>query len=263
MTIAGFATGCERGIIPARRVTRWRGSDSTTAIGACRERGFLGGTPSGGRRALDLELRRGAGAYIARGDGADETRSRGAAASRATSRRSHEHGLFGQPTVIKQSRDAGQRPPIVIEGGRRYAAIGTERSTGPQALYASRGPLSPGRLRGAVRHHTQRMPTRRWGRGSGRLQAILLGGAAGAFLGTEHSKLPLTFEEGASRHLGSAVVMPFDDRSTCARDPGRIGPVLRDEFAAASASPQVATVRQEERLHRLATDRPLGSVTAE
>jgi uncharacterized membrane protein len=79
------------------------------------------------------------------------------------------------------------------------------------------------------------------------------------------SDVPLTFEGtraiGAS--LGSGVVMPFDDTVDLRLVLRRIAQFFRDESCGQCVPCRVGTVRQEEVLHRLATDRPFGSVKQE
>ncbi|HEY4589996.1 MAG TPA: NADH-ubiquinone oxidoreductase-F iron-sulfur binding region domain-containing protein, partial [Thermoanaerobaculia bacterium] len=101
--------------------------------------------------------------------------------------------------------------------------------------------------------------------GNGRIQAILLGGAAGAFVTPDHLDAPLTFEgtRAIGATLGSAVVMPFDDTVDLRQILRRIAQFFRDESCGQCVPCRVGTVRQEELLHRLATDRPHGSLAAE
>ncbi len=97
--------------------------------------------------------------------------------------------------------------------------------------------------------------------GSGRLQAILLGGAAGGFVTPDQLDIPLTFEgtRAAGASLGSAVVMPFDDTVDLRQVLRRIAQFFRDESCGQCVPCRVGTVRQEELLARLAADRPFGS----
>ena len=94
---------------------------------------------------------------------------------------------------------------------------------------------------------------------------MLLGGAAGAFVTPEQLDVPLTFEgtRAAGATLGSAVVMPFDDTVDLRQVLRRIAQFFRDESCGQCVPCRVGTVRQEELLHRLAADRPLGSMDQE
>src|SRR5205807_3288659 len=63
--------------------------------------------------------------------------------------------------------------------------------------------------------------------------------------------------------LGSGVVMPFDDTVDLRQVLRRIAQFFRDESCGQCVPCRVGAVRQEEVLHRLAADRPLGSVERE
>jgi NADH-quinone oxidoreductase subunit F len=97
------------------------------------------------------------------------------------------------------------------------------------------------------------------------LRAVLLGGAAGAFVGPDGLDVPLTFEgaTAAGVTLGSGVVMVLDDTVDLAPFLLRIAAFFRDESCGQCVPCRVGTVRQEEALERLASGRPIGSVEAE
>ena len=101
--------------------------------------------------------------------------------------------------------------------------------------------------------------------GSGRLRAVLLGGAAGTFVGPHELDHPLTFENtraiGAS--LGSGVVMLFDDTVDLRRILLRIASFFRHETCGQCVPCRVGVLRQQEALERLMRARPLGSVAQE
>ena len=82
------------------------------------------------------------------------------------------------------------------------------------------------------------------------LQAILLGGAAGMFVGPESLDLRLTFEDAraAGLTLGSGVVMVFDDTADLPDLLGRIASFFEDESCGQCVPCRVGTVRQRELL---------------
>jgi NADH-quinone oxidoreductase subunit F len=94
-----------------------------------------------------------------------------------------------------------------------------------------------------------------------KLQAILLGGAAGTFVGPESLDLRLTFEDtrAAGASLGSGVVMVFDDTVDLEGIVTRIAEFFREESCGQCVPCRVGTIRQKEALERLAQRRPLGS----
>ncbi|MFQ5702042.1 MAG: NADH-ubiquinone oxidoreductase-F iron-sulfur binding region domain-containing protein, partial [Acidobacteriota bacterium] len=93
-----------------------------------------------------------------------------------------------------------------------------------------------------------------WEAGGGSVQAVLLGGAAGVFLGPEDLDLPLTFEDAraAGATVGSGAVVVFDKTVDLADIVLRIAAFFRDESCGQCVPCRVGTVRQEEALHRLA-----------
>jgi NADH-quinone oxidoreductase subunit F len=97
------------------------------------------------------------------------------------------------------------------------------------------------------------------------LKAILLGGAAGVFVGPEALDLPLTFEatRAAGATLGSGVVMVFDETADLAGALLRIAAFFRNESCGQCVPCRIGTVRQEELLARLAAGRPRGTVADE
>ncbi|HYG64320.1 MAG TPA: NADH-ubiquinone oxidoreductase-F iron-sulfur binding region domain-containing protein, partial [Thermoanaerobaculia bacterium] len=267
MTIAGFATGCEKGYLYIRGEYPLATERLQNAIRRCYERGFLGANILGDGVRFDLELRRGAGAYIC----GEETALINSLEGRRGEPRNKppfptQVGLFGQPTVINNVETLVNVLPILIDGGRAYAAIGTERSTGPKLFCVSGYVQRPGVYEFPFGITLRELIEAAGGvSGSGRLQAILLGGAAGGFVTPEQLDVPLTFEgtRAAGASLGSAVVMPFDDTVDLRQALRRIAQFFRDESCGQCVPCRVGTVRQEELLHRLATDRPHGSLEQE
>ena len=86
------------------------------------------------------------------------------------------------------------------------------------------------------------------------IRAILLGGAAGVFVGPEALDVPLTFEgtRAIGATLGSGVVMVFDETADLVGTLRRIAAFFRDESCGQCVPCRVGTVRQEELLARLA-----------
>jgi NADH-quinone oxidoreductase subunit F len=97
------------------------------------------------------------------------------------------------------------------------------------------------------------------------IKAVLLGGAAGAFVGADALDAPLTFEGtrviGAT--VGSGVVLVYDETADIVDALRRIAAFFRDESCGQCVPCRVGTVRQEELLARLAADRPIGDRTTE
>ena len=89
------------------------------------------------------------------------------------------------------------------------------------------------------------------------MKAVLLGGAAGAFVGPDQLDLRLTHEDtrAAGVTLGSGVVIVYDDAAELVPALLRIAEFFRDESCGQCVPCRVGTVRQEEALKRLAAGR--------
>ena len=90
--------------------------------------------------------------------------------------------------------------------------------------------------------------------GGREIRAILLGGAAGVFVGPDALDMPLTFEatRAAGATLGSGVIMVFDETVDLVDTLRRIAQFFRDESCGQCVPCRVGSVRQEELLARLA-----------
>jgi NADH-quinone oxidoreductase subunit F len=280
MTIAGFATGCEQGYLYIRGEYPLATTRLDHAIRLCRDRGLLGGDVLGHGVRFDVELRRGAGAYIC---GEEMALINSLEGRRGEPRNKPpfptQVGLFGKPTVMNNVETLVNVLPIVLGGGKAFAAAGTEGSTGTKLFCVSGHVARPGvyevtfgvtlrqllALAGGPGGPGEAGGTGSMGAPGRRLQAVLLGGAAGVFVTPDQLDVPLTFEgaRAIGAALGSGVVMAFDDTVDLRRALRRIAQFFRDESCGQCVPCRVGAVRQEEVLHRLAQDRPLGSVAQE
>jgi NADH-quinone oxidoreductase subunit F len=267
MTIAGYATGCERGYLYLRGEYPLAGERLSHAIATARARGFLGNNMLGHGVRFDIEIRRGAGAYIC---GEETALFNSIEGFRGEPRNKPpfptQVGLFGKPTVVNNVETLINVLLIVQIGGERYATIGTSGSAGPRLFCLSGHVNRPGVYEVAFGTTLRQLIELGGGvSGSGKLQAVLLGGAAGAFVSPDELDTPLTFEGvraiGAS--LGSGVVMLFDDTVNLREILVRITRFFRDESCGQCVPCRVGTVRQEELLQRLVGADPIGSVETE
>src|SRR5690606_24812607 len=125
-------------------------------------------------------------------------------------------GLFGRPTVVNNVETLASVPGIVLGGGAAFSAIGTGGSTGTKLFCVSGRVERPGLYELPFGATLGELIALAGGvAGGGSLRAVLLGGAAGAFVGPDALATPLTFEgtRAAGATLGSGVVMVFDEGS--------------------------------------------------
>ncbi|MET8825126.1 NADH-ubiquinone oxidoreductase-F iron-sulfur binding region domain-containing protein [Streptomyces sp. NPDC004610] len=252
MTIAGYATGAHLGYLYLRGEYPRALARLEHALAQCRARGLLGDDVLGQGYVFDIEIRRGAGAYIC----GEETALFNSIEGYRGEPRSKppfpvEKGLFGKPTVENNVETLVNVLPILTRGAPAYAAIGTGRSTGPKLFCVSGAVARPGIYElpfGATLGELLTLAGVREG-----LRAVLLGGAAGGFVRPDETDIPLTFEgtREAGTTLGSGVVMAFGSAVPLPRLLLRIAEFFRDESCGQCVPCRVGTVRQEEALHRI------------
>ncbi|MFC7303376.1 NAD(P)H-dependent oxidoreductase subunit E [Streptomyces monticola] len=253
MTIAGYATGAHRGYLYLRGEYPRALDRLSHAIAQARARGLLGDDVLGQGYAFDIEIRRGAGAYIC----GEETALFNSIEGYRGEPRSKppfpvEKGLFGKPTAANNVETLVNVLPVLTMGAQAYAAIGTPKSTGPKLFCVSGGVARPGIYElpfGATLGELLQLAGVH-----DDLRAILLGGAAGGFVRPDETGIPLTFEgtREAGTTLGSGVVMAFGASVPLPRLLLRIAEFFRDESCGQCVPCRVGTVRQEEALHRIA-----------
>jgi len=140
-------------------------------------------------------------------------------------------------------------------GAAAYTAIGTEGSTGPKLFCLSGHVARPGVYEVPFGTTLRELLSLAGGvPGDRSIQAVLLGGAAGAFVGPDRLDTPLTFEgtRAIAATLGSGVVMVFDETADLVDALRRISQFFRDESCGQCVPCRVGSVRQEELLTRLA-----------
>jgi NADH-quinone oxidoreductase subunit F len=83
---------------------------------------------------------------------------------------------------------------------------------------------------------------------TGDLAAVLLGGAAGSFVGPDALDMPLTFEgsRAAGASLGSGVIMAFNTTADMTAVVTRVAEFFRNESCGQCVPCRVGTVRQHE-----------------
>ena len=267
MTIAAIATGAQQGYIYLRGEYPLAAERVAHAIEEARSHGFLGNDILGRGLRFDIELRRGAGAYIC---GEETALFNSIEGYRGEPRNKPpfptQAGLFRQPTAVNNVETLMNVPQIIREGGAAYGHIGTQNSSGTRVFCLSGHVIRPGVYEVAMGTTLRSLIDLAGGiGGNGRLQAVLLGGAAGAFVSPSELDTPLTFEgtRAIGATLGSGVVMPFDDSIDLKRILLRIAEFFRHETCGQCVPCRVGVVRQEETLQRLISGTTVGSTKDE
>lgn len=267
MTIAAYAASCDHGYIYIRGEYPLALARLQNAIEQARRRGYLGEDIMGHGFDFDIEIRRGAGAYICGEETALFSSMEGLRGEpRAKPPFPTQVGLFGKPTIVNNVETLMNLQQIVLEGGPAFAQTGTEQSTGTKLFCVSGCVERPGIYEAPFGITLRELLDLAGGvRGGRPLQAVLLGGAASSFVTPDELDVELTFEgtRAIGAALGSAVIMPFDDTVDMKDIILRIAAFFRDESCGQCVPCRVGTVRQQEALQRLIAGAPLGSVEHE
>ncbi len=254
-TIAGFATGATKGWIYIRGEYPLATRRLEGAIEAARAGGFLGENIARSSFSFDLEVRRGAGAYIC---GEETALFNSLEGYRGEPRQKPPfpttNGLFDSPTAINNPETLVNVLDIMIEGGEAYARLGTENSSGTKLFCLSGHVAEPGVYEIEFGATLGELIDLAGGVTGGDLTAVMLGGAAGSFVGggADSLAMPLSFEgaRAAGASLGSGVVMVFNDTVDFGPVITRLAEFFRNESCGQCVPCRVGTVRQHEVLVR-------------
>lgn len=254
LTVASFATGAANGWIYIRGEYPLATARLEAAIVAAREAGWLGEDVAGTGHEFDIEVRRGAGAYIC---GEETALFNSLEGFRGEPRNKPPfpttHGLFGEPTAVNNPETLINVLDLLSVGVETYRATGTERSPGMKLFCLSGAVGRPG-LYEVPFGTTLAELLELAGGVDGDLRAILMGGAAGSFVAADHLDMPLTLEDARERGttLGSGVVKVFNTNADMTAVAIRIAEFFRNESCGQCVPCRVGVVRQHEILEPLA-----------
>jgi len=262
MLIAAYAIGAQQGFIYIRGEYPHAYRTLQAALDEARGAGYLGNDILGSGFDFEIELRLGAGAYIC---GEETALFESIEGKRGFPRVKPPfpttHGLYGKPTAINNVETLCNLPFILARGAAEYRKLGTVKSPGTKLFCASGDVARPGLyevpfgvtlrhllydLAGGLRNEQD-------------LQAVLFGGAAGAFATPEQLDVPLSFEDlrQAGLPLGSGVVMVFDQTRDLRDVLVRLGRFFAHESCGKCYPCQLGTQRQYEILQRVAASKPM------
>ncbi|ADP18490.1 NAD-dependent formate dehydrogenase beta subunit [Achromobacter xylosoxidans A8] len=222
MTIAGLAVGATYGYIYVRSEYPQAIDTLEAAIARARSVGWLGDDVHGSGRRFDLEVRKGAGAYIC---GEETSLLESLEGKRGVVRAKPPlpaiSGLFGKPTVINNVISLATVPIILAKGAAYYRDYGVGRSHGTLPFQLA-GNLKHGGLVEKAFGLSLRDLLYGFGGGSasGRpLRAVQVGGPLGAYLPESQWDVPLDYEAyiQISAMVGHGGLVAFDDSVDMAR----------------------------------------------
>ncbi len=254
IALAAYAVGTSQAYIFIRGEYPKATAILHEGIQQAQARGLLGGDIMGSGFSLDIEIRRGAGAYIC---GEETALFEAIEGKRGFPRIKPPYpttyGLFGQPTAANNVETLCAAPLIINRGADWFRGIGSDGSAGPKLVSVSGHVGQPGVYEIApgmtLRHFLDQV----CGGVSGELQAVLMGGAAGTFLLPEEIDVKLTFEDlrAAGSTFGSGAIMVFNTTADLGDLLLRLGRFFQHESCGKCFPCQLGTQRQVEILERL------------
>lgn len=225
MIIAGQAIGATEGYIYVRTEYPLAVKRLRNAVREAEKLGFLGDSIFGSGKAFRVNVFEGAGAFVC----GEET----ALISSIEGRRGMpmpkppypaQKGLYGKPTIINNVETLSSIPVIMQMGADRYAALGTDKSSGTKT-FALTGHVANTGLIEVPFGTTLRQIITEIGGGvvnddgsnvGADFKAVQIGGPSGGCLIQEHMDMPLDYdnllEVGAMVGSGGLVVM---NHQTC------------------------------------------------
>lgn len=217
--IASIACGAHYGYIYVRAEYPLACERLQIAIDAARRYGLLGKNILGTNHDFDIQINRGAGAFVC-GEGSALTASiegkRGM--PRVKPPRTVEHGLYGKPTVLNNVETYANVPLIIERGASWYRSIGPENSPGTKAFALTGNIENTGLIEVPMGTSLREIIFDIGGgiRGGRSFKAVQIGGPSGGCLTQKQLDMPLDFDSlkkiGAMIGSGGLVVM---DDKTC------------------------------------------------
>ena len=259
IALAAYAVGASKAYIFIRGEYPRATAILAESIAEAEARGLLGGGIMGGGFSLDIEIRRGAGAYIC---GEETALFEAIEGKRGFPRMKPPYpttfGLFGKPTACNNVETLCAAPLIVQHGAAWFKSIGSEGSAGPKLVSVSGHVRQPGVYEIEPGITLRRFLDEVCGGVQGELQAVLMGGAAGTFLLPDEIDVRLTFEDlrACGSTFGSGAIMVFNATVDLRDVLRRLGRFFQHESCGKCFPCQLGTQRQVEILERLDAPMP-------
>ncbi|MDO9085710.1 MAG: NAD(P)H-dependent oxidoreductase subunit E [Anaerolineaceae bacterium] len=257
MIISAYAIGAQKGYFYIRGEYLTAYNYVKQSVKEAKAAGNLGKNILGSDFSFDIEIRRGAGAYIC---GEETALFESIEGKRGFPRVKPPfpttHGLFGKPTVINNVETLANIPIILSMGIEEYKSIGTEKSPGSKLFCLSGDINRPGLYEVpfgvTLRHIIENLAGGM--RANNSLKAILIGGAAGAMADPSQLDVRLSFEdlriEGLP--LGSGVITVLDETRDLRDMLLRLANFFAEESCGKCFPCQLGTQRQYEIMKRVA-----------
>jgi NADH:ubiquinone oxidoreductase subunit F (NADH-binding)/(2Fe-2S) ferredoxin len=218
MLIAAYAIGAEKGYIYIRAEYPLAIETLQKAIAQARAMSLLGESVLETPLKFDVELRFGAGAFVA----GEETAILASVEGRRAMPRPRppypaNSGLWGKPTLIQNVETLANIPLIVMNSGTWFSKIGTARCTGTKCFSLTGKINNPGLIEVPM-GITLREVVFDIGGGVAderKFKAVLVGGPSGGCLPETLLELPIDYDSltRVGAIMGSGGIVVIDDKS--------------------------------------------------
>jgi NADH-quinone oxidoreductase subunit F len=256
MIIGAFAIGSSRGVIYVRAEYPIAIEHTEIALAQAREAGLLGENILGSGLAFDIEIRKGAGAFVC----GEETALIASVEGQRGMPRPRppfpaQAGLYGKPTNINNVETWANVPRIFGLGAAEFASVGTEGSKGTK-IFALAGKVQSTGLVEVPMGATLRHIVYDIGGGIPRgrkFKGAQMGGPSGGCVPARYLDLPIDYDSvkqvGAIMGSGGLIVM---DEATCMVDIARFFTDFCQKESCGKCAPcRVGTRRMLEILTRI------------
>ena len=222
MIIGAYAIGAEEGYIYVRNEYPLALAHARTAIAKARELGLLGEDILGSGFSFDVQISRGAGAFVTGESTALMAALEGKVGEpRPKDVHTVEQGLWNRPSNLNNVETWANIPGIISNGPERFAAKGTEGSKGTK-IFALTGQVKNTGLVEVAMGTTLRTIVFDIGGGAANgvpVKAVQTGGPSGGCLPVSKLDLPVDFEalDRAGSMVGSGGIVVMDE-NTCMVD---------------------------------------------
>jgi NADH:ubiquinone oxidoreductase subunit F (NADH-binding) len=225
MVIAAYAIGASMGYIYCRAEYPIAVQNLNIAIAQAREFGFLGKNIFGTEFSFDLEVRKGAGAFVC----GEETALIASIEGKRGEPRPRPpfpavKGVWGKPTNNNNVETYAVVPQIILKGSAWYSSMGTEKSKGTKTFAIAGDVVNTGLIEVPFGISLREVIFDVGGgiKDGKKFKAIQTGGPMGGCLTEQHLDLPLDYEAltAAGSMMGSGGLIIMDDE-TCMVDMAR------------------------------------------
>jgi NADH-quinone oxidoreductase subunit F len=255
--LAGYAVGAENGWVFVRGEYPRAYKRLTEAVRLARDAGWLGRDIRGTTGFnFDIEVRLSAGAYIC---GEETALFEAIEGKRGFPRIKPPfpvtHGLFNQPTAINNVETLVGALVALEMGIEKWKSVGTASSPGTKLFCLSGNVARPGVYETPFGLTISDLIELAGGVPGGKpIRAVLMGGAAGKFVGPEALDMPLTYEDARERDIpiGSGVIQVFDETADLSAHLYELARFFAHESCGKCFPCQLGTRRQVEILERIA-----------